>query len=832
MKLQHLTIKDINAFTGDPRVIDFTAQPEGLICIRGDNGAGKSTVMSFSGPSTLYLDDPDRGSLYGCARSADGSTVLEFEHGGSDYKIEVAVDVHTTKRGNLHQSMKPRIWKDGAEVKGIEGKNHAYLDYVNKMFGSKEDFLATVYAAQTGEGKFDKLDRGNRKDMFRRMLGLDHYEVLAERCKAKRKAGEDEIPAIKKEIERRETDAEAVAEMEKRIESLAVKVADAEQKLNASSVVLDALTREHMAMEERKGTHERAKARRGDLERNIETCSRELSECDRGHQQTIDDLEATEAKLRTAQETHKENLEVVDILEYQRTEAIEEWRAASEAAKDASISEEKARAARDTAQKEYDESRAADMAIIGLADKRGELEKIIDELPGLREELEKARKLNDRKEALIATISRLRSQVERDEATSKLLSVVPCASTPMATECQLLKNANGAQARSVVGRVELNQLIDEEEGICFTPKDDLYEIGKRHLDLTSRERQLQSDIGKASGKEDIAGLMGERRDTLVVTGGLYITASEANADANKQLDSSTHKGRTIAQDLTERKGDATASAEAVNRNAETVKHLQETIAQHEPKKARLRASIAAYRDELSRLEAVEYSADEHAVITAQVNTAEQEKHEAQRDHSAAARELSQCEGRVSLFQESAAKLKPAQAQLAETERHNRQWGKLESSLKQLQVYLIDAAAPAVSQYVNDLLRECYGERFCVELATERKNKTNDGYAEVYDIQVIDGVTDYDGPLSGLSGGEKTIISSALQMALILIRNENRSIPIQTVWMDERDGALSSSRAVRWFQMLHRFRVLGGFHHVLFVSHRDELQGMADGVIEL
>ena len=184
MKLKHLTIKDINAFTGDPRVIDFTAQPEGLICVRGDNGAGKSTVMSFSGPSTLYLDDPDRGSLYGCARSADGSTVLEFEHGGSDYKIEVAVDVHTTKRGNLHQSMKPRIWKDGAEVKGIEGKNHAYLDYVNKMFGSKEDFLATVYAAQTGEGKFDKLDRGNRKDMFRRMLGLDHYEVLAERCKA------------------------------------------------------------------------------------------------------------------------------------------------------------------------------------------------------------------------------------------------------------------------------------------------------------------------------------------------------------------------------------------------------------------------------------------------------------------------------------------------------------------------------------------------------------------------------------------------------------------------------------------------------------------------
>ena len=141
---------------------------------------------------------------------------------------------------------------------------------------------------------------------------------------------------------------------------------------------------------------------------------------------------------------------------------------------------------------------------------------------------------------------------------------------------------------------------------------------------------------------------------------------------------------------------------------------------------------------------------------------------------------------------------------------------------------IAAAGPTVSNLTNDLLTACFGPRFSVELVTQEERADKKGLKECFELRIFDNEHGGDSrDLADLSGGERVIVDEALRAALALYVNSRNVAPIRTCWRDETLGALDPDNATRYVAMLRRLLDLGGFHHILYVSHNLDAAALAD-----
>jgi len=120
----------------------------------------------------------------------------------------------------------------------------------------------------------------------------------------------------------------------------------------------------------------------------------------------------------------------------------------------------------------------------------------------------------------------------------------------------------------------------------------------------------------------------------------------------------------------------------------------------------------------------------------------------------------------------------------------RQWSYIKDACSKdgLRALEIDAVAPRVTSYANDLLSETFGPTFSVRFRTQ----ADDG-REVLDILVIrdDGTEVL---LDDLSGGEKVWNLKALRLAMTLVAKQKYGKPVNTAFSDEEDGALDVESA--------------------------------------
>lgn len=146
---------------------------------------------------------------------------------------------------------------------------------------------------------------------------------------------------------------------------------------------------------------------------------------------------------------------------------------------------------------------------------------------------------------------------------------------------------------------------------------------------------------------------------------------------------------------------------------------------------------------------------------------------------------------------------------------------------------IAATGPVVSELTNELLDVCYGDRFRVEIVTERPNARETKTVDDFNVVVHDQVHNRTGFVTTLCGGEKVVVDEALSTALALFsaqRNPHRMYP-ETMWRDEPTAVLYGENKAKYVAMLSRARVMGGYHHVLFVCDDDMAHG-ADVVLRV
>jgi len=145
---------------------------------------------------------------------------------------------------------------------------------------------------------------------------------------------------------------------------------------------------------------------------------------------------------------------------------------------------------------------------------------------------------------------------------------------------------------------------------------------------------------------------------------------------------------------------------------------------------------------------------------------------------------------------------------------------------------IDDAGPSISAIANDLLLSCFGPRFSVRIDTQAAKAGGKGLKETFDIVVFDTERDESKSLKVLSGGEKVWIEEAVTRAICLYNAGKSGKRFQTLFTDEKDGALDFRRKKEFMNMKRKALEIGGFDIEFFISQSPEIQELADSTIDM
>ena len=148
----------------------------------------------------------------------------------------------------------------------------------------------------------------------------------------------------------------------------------------------------------------------------------------------------------------------------------------------------------------------------------------------------------------------------------------------------------------------------------------------------------------------------------------------------------------------------------------------------------------------------------------------------------------------------------------------------------IQALEIDAAGPELSSLTTELLVSCFGPRFEVRFVTQVPKADGKGSKEVFDVAMIDHDRGREGAVDSLSGGEKTVVSEAISLALAIYVGRHSGRRFETLFRDETAGALDPDNAARYVAMLRRARVMAGAHQVLYIAQQPEVWEAADAVL--
>lgn len=144
---------------------------------------------------------------------------------------------------------------------------------------------------------------------------------------------------------------------------------------------------------------------------------------------------------------------------------------------------------------------------------------------------------------------------------------------------------------------------------------------------------------------------------------------------------------------------------------------------------------------------------------------------------------------------------------------------------------IDDAGPALTKLANDLLLECYGHRFTVDIRTQR-SLANGELREGFEILVHDAESEESKPVTVMSGGEKVWINECLTRGIALYLGNNAGQPYRTLFSDETDGPLDPNRKVQFIRMKRAVLRLGGYEREFFISQTPELVAEADATVNV
>jgi DNA repair protein SbcC/Rad50 len=802
MKPQRLLLKGFRGIKDGMGRDSFELDLKGLgddrlIAIAGPNGKGKSTVLDNLHPYPILPSrsasySPAGFSMYDHVIAPEAVKELDWEHGGKAFRSSLLWRNSGKRRAceaYLFERQVDSSWTPVRLANGTvsDGKVETYNRLVAEVLGTPEMFFSSQFSAQ-GRRKLFEYKEGELKQLLVELLNLGSIDRLGAMAQQVVKGIGNAAEALRTAAAspKDAPDVEALRRLAGAASARARTLADSktlEEELYRKAQ--DALAQAR-AMAEQDTEHQV----RERLQHELSTLA--VNEAQEGarHAARLKELASQVAgidrSLREAASAMAAQREL-RLTAIQSRIALLEQRAAILAAParlqsiDTAIGilESRLKAARERQEE--------------LLKGRAELAAVDGELRNTREAFTWAN------QALVETHSR-----------AKLAGEVPCVGSDLQPRCKLLREALEALAKAPQVEKQLQKLSADGKALAA-----------RHAEI---ERKILANADAEPQGAEVEALLRQARKNREEAGRLAALAptlerTEAEVEALRtELATLEEEHRRTCAEREAQRGHLAESLARADREAATRSSSFETESK------RLQTELAKFT--VPALDAVKAAQVAFELRAAKLQTLDREWAKANAEASALQHRLiaagEAVKQRSALYQRYGA-LRAEQAY----------WQLLAKALGKdgLIAMLIDEAGPALAAIANDILLACYGRRFTVSIATQRKN-AQDEPVETFDILVHDADAEEPKSLAVMSGGQKVWINEALTRAIALYMARGNGKRYQTLFCDESDGPLDPERKLMFVQMQRKVLELGGYDRAFFITQTPELLAYADHVIEL
>lgn len=838
--LGDLEYSGINGAT-EPVRIPYSSM-RGIICVAGENGAGKSTTFeaSLAGLTREF-------AYYGKSvteRAIGGAYISQaFSIGGHAYKSELTVK----KNG---KDLEALLLRDGQPVN--DPKMLRQFDAaIGEVVGSKEILELTVYARQADspEGKqgFFQVDPAQRGELLIKLTGNERYQQAADMAAKRRKELEKPIAEARTAVdtlERQLSERPGLVEQEQStrlaLETQRTLLAEADnavqQAIHAEAEIANLPGNIGGAQREL----EEKTARRNELrtkaiklveDRNAQQAIANRAEEIRSAQLAMGEYESAVTAANNGIELAERALEDLQA-DQQRAAEIETAIATKER-----VRSEKLAAFRATQQAELHQAESAlQDATAKVREAEGKLRAAQDDATVRAAELDLAH-LKDKISAAEARLADLRSR-------SALIGEVACAKlademSHVRENCKLLAGARRDRDEIPAEEAEIADLqgklpaFEEKIATAKAAREQAIAQAQQEVDTASgvsdqaakvvatvRERAAQpADTPEA--QELATEITALRADLTALSGTPAKIASARQAVAQAKAILASAEQRLMAN------RDLVAQAPLVDAAAARVVELADELKQTNTEGVALKEQCEELERRIAGLQDHERLLNEARTAKVQAISRRQEVEAATGRWQAA---LGATQGKLSALDALLPELEAAKAALETLQADHADWAQLERGFSRtgVQALAIDEAGPEIAEIVNQILSDCHGPRFTFGMTTQVDSK--DGKKKVNRFEPI--IFDRGELRDRISGGEGAILDLAVRLAIAVYCGRHSSRRYQVLWLDEAGQAIGVEHHGVYLKMIRLAMDLADLVQVLIISHVPEIWAAVDWLVRM
>ncbi len=252
MKPLQLTIEGINSFVRE-KTVDFEQLSQnGIFCISGPTGSGKTTILDCVILALYAPSNHNRGTLkdYINTKCDKGKITLDFVADGVRYRVYRELRRNSSSAARLTNL-------DTGEV--LADKADTTTDAVKKMLRlDKDDFTKVVVLEQGKYAEFMSMGKAKRYETVAKLFNLERFDVLKDRVAEAKRKYEGELAQIDAALSQYEQVTEAALaarkkqkkELQKALEeartqeSAAAQVVRAGEQLQSGAVLREKAARD------------------------------------------------------------------------------------------------------------------------------------------------------------------------------------------------------------------------------------------------------------------------------------------------------------------------------------------------------------------------------------------------------------------------------------------------------------------------------------------------------------------------------------------------------------------------------------------------------------
>lgn len=795
--------------------VDLAALPGPVVGVSGMNGSGKSTFLGLI-RAAAERTVPGYGSLRSMASGA--SSFLEVEATGrAPFRLLHRVEGAARRS----ESMAFVVGADGTYQPALpDSKVKTFDDWAASNMPHPDIWRASTFSEQRSRG-FLASTPAERRDVILQALGLERVNAIAALARADATTAEAYLAAAVTRLEDAEAGLEietaklALSHAERAVQDRAEARASFERSMAGSREAVAAYQRAWSAFES-------ARHAARSLESDVDAQQRRTDEL----AARLARLDQTIANRERVERAVAEKAALVERLDGLRDAIAVKGDAASaaraewmEAANDATRKEERLTTLRRL--QESDAIIAGERATVEAAVAR--VAQLDTEIGEADREMEDAARDLDQVRANMADPNARRVGVLRG-GLERIVEDPLCLTFSDAQEI-----AAGALSEdgSILASVTTAGDVDRQ-------RERMVRASKRQQDLRNERTIASAKAQRAPVVAAAAAAVEERRPQLELLEQEVASLKEAaavkkaeHAEADRAWGLIASEGSGINEAIRRIPADVLALAprleDALRERPEVAAELERSKAILDEKKAAQAAHVVP--PEPSRPDVTDAEA-----LDLRLEALRQDERKAIEAQSAAVARLAAQREKAERVEALIEDVRATESDLADRIRIAQECGR-----KGLQGLEIDAAGPALSQYVNTLLGACVGDRFRVEFVTERPAADDpDKMLEVYEIHVHDNERGRVDVAHRFSGGEQTLVSEAIALGLTVLACERSQVGDvrPTIVRDESGAALDVRFAPQYVAMLRRAVEIIGADRVLLVSHDDAVLSQCDTVLQV